>query len=361
MLSRREFLRRSILYALALAGGSAVASCNPNPTPTPIPPTATPVPPTATALPTATRAANPTATRVAGATATAVPTMTPTPGMTATPIAPVAGEPYLVVARGPSPAAITRAAIDAFGGMSKFVKPGNDVILKPNICNAQNGPEYASTTNPEVLAELVKMCLEAGAKRVRVMDQPFSGTAVEAYKKSGIREAVERAGGEMELMSSAKYTLVNFPATSRDLKSQKIYQDILKADVVINVPIAKHHGSAKLTLAMKGLMGVIQNRNDIHTALDQRIADLSTVIKPTLNIIDGVRVLMNHGPTGGNLNDVMQANTIIVSHDPVAADGYATQLFFKKKPQDIGYIEIGAEMGLGRYDFDKLRVKEITA
>lgn len=345
MLTRREFLRRSILYMLALAGGHALTSCAPPaPTTTPLPPTAPP-----TLVPTATFVA-PTATRVV---ATAAPTMT------ATPIAPSAGEPYLAIARGANPVAITRAVVDALGGIKKFVKPGNDVIIKPNICNAQNGPEYASTTNPEVVAELVKMCLEAGAKRVRVMDYPFSGSATAAYTKSGIREAVEKVGGQMEVMASSKYVPIEFP-NGRSLKSNKVYQDILTADVVINVPIAKHHGSAQLTLAMKGLMGVIQDRGSIHLALDQRIADLSTAIKPTLHIIDGVRVLMNHGPTGGNLRDVKIANTIIASHDPVAADAYAAQILFNKEPQSIGYIRIGAEMGLGRYDFANVRIKEVT-
>ena len=344
MLSRREFLRRSFLFTL----GSALAACSPNATPTLIPPTATILPtPTTPPLATATRAA----------VATTAPTVAAT--MTATPVPPSVGEPYLVVARGASPAAITRAAIDAIGGMSRFVKPGNDVILKPNICNSSHTFEYASTTNPQVLAALVKLCLEAGAKRVRVMDQPFSGTAAEAYKVSGIREAVEKAGGQMEIMTAAKYIATEFKG--RNIKSWQVYQDILKTDVLINVPIAKNHNSAQVTLAMKGLMGVINNRNDIHTSLDQRIADLSTTIKPTLNVIDAVRVLTKNGPTGGSLDYVMQANTIIVSHDPVAADGYATQLFFKKKPQDIGYIRIGAEMGLGRYDFGSLRIKEVTA
>ena len=284
-----------------------------------------------------------------------------TPVMTATPIPPASGQPYLTIARGNNPATITRAAIDALGGMRKFVQAGNDVIIKPNICNSYNPPEYASTTNPDVVAELVRMCLEAGARRVRVMDQGFSGTQAEAYKRSGIKDAVEKAGGQVEIMPSVKYVKVDFPATSRDLKSQHIYQDILKADVLINVPIAKHHGSAQVTLAMKNLMGVILNRNNIHLALDQRIADLSTVIKPTLNVIDAYRVLTSHGPTGGSLDYVMMGNAVIASHDPVAADGYATQLFFKMKPQDIGYIKIGAEMGLGRYDFDQLNVKEVSS
>jgi uncharacterized protein (DUF362 family) len=341
MISRREFLRRSILYTLALAGGNSLAACSPK-SPTSLPPVAN-VLPTRTSLPLAT------STRAATASSTTPATL----------IAPAENTPYLVVARGPSPAAITRAAIDALGGISKFVKPGSDVILKPNICNAQNRPEYASTTNPEVLAALVQMCLEAGAKRVRAMDQPFSGTAVEAYKVSGIREAVERAGGQMEIMASAKYVTVDFP-NARDIKSWQVYQDILQADAVINVPIAKHHGSARLTLAMKNLMGVITNRNSIHIALDQRIADLSTVIKPTLNVIDGVRVLTRNGPTGGSLDYVMTANTIIASTDIVAADAYATHLLFNKQPQDIGYIKIGADMRLGRSDFENLSVKEVV-
>lgn len=350
MLSRRQFIRRSILYALAAAGGSALSACSPTPTATPVPPS------TATALP----LPNAAVTAAPAATSGASAVVSPTAVTTATPVPPTAGEPYLVVARGTSPGAITRAAVEALGGMKKFVKPGSDVILKPNICNAQNTFEYASTTNPDVLAELVKLCLGAGAKRVRVMDQPFSGTAAEAYKRSGIRDAVEKAGGEMEIMSPVRYASVNFPAAARDLKTWKIYQEILKADVLINVPIAKRHNSVPLTLAMKNLMGAAEFPSAFHNALDQRIADLSTVVKPTLNIVDGVRVLMNHGPTGGNLDDVKLANTVIASHDPVAVDGYAAQVLFEDKPENIRYLKFGVEMNLGRYDFANLRVEQVT-
>lgn len=355
MLTRRDFLRRSILVTM----GAALASCAPTPTPVPTSaPTSAPTsvpPPTNPPVPT-----NPPAATTTTSARGPVPTPAPMATMTATPVPPTATEPHLVVARGAVAATLARAAVDALGGMKKFVKTGNEVIIKPNICNASYGPEYATTTNPDVVAELVKMCLEAGAKRVRVMDNGFSGSAAEGYKRSGIREAVEKAGGVMEIMSASKYGNVALP-NARDIKTWGVYQDILKADVVINVPIAKHHGSAQVTLAMKGLMGVIQDRNGIHLALDQRIADLSTLIKPTLNVIDGVRVLTSHGPTGGRLDYVRQDNTIIASADPVAADGYATQLFFKKKPESIGYIKYAAEMGLGSYDFAKLRVKEVTA
>jgi uncharacterized protein (DUF362 family) len=363
MLSRREFLRRSLLYTLAsMTGSSALASCaKPPETPTPVPPTATAIP-TSTLAPTATRLL-PTATIPATAAPTVIiPTATtlPTATMTATPVPPTTFEPYLAVARGANPAAITRAAIDTLGGISRFVKKGNDVIIKPNICNASMGPELATTTNPAVVAELVKLCLEAGAARVRVMDQPFAGTAVEAYKKSGIREAVEKAGGQMELMVAAKYADIAFP-NGRDIKKWKVYQDILKADVVINVPIAKTHSLAKYTLAMKGLMGVITDCERIHNAMDQRLADLASLIKPTLNVVDGVRVLVKNGPTTWDPNDNVVMNTIIASHDIVAADAYAIQALFKTSPSDVGYIKICADMGIGRYDFDKLRIKEVTA
>jgi len=357
MLSRREFLRRSFLYMLTMAGGSALAACNaPSPTADNRPPTAVPtLAPTATRVPpTATLAPTPIA-------PTSAPTLAPTATMTATPIPPTAFDPYIAVARGANPGAITRAAIDALGGIKRFVKPGNDVILKPNICNAAYGPEFATTTNPEVLAELVKMCLEAGAKRVRVMDQPFAGTAVEAYKKSGIREAVEKVGGQMEIMAAMKYADTDFPKSARDLKKWKVYQDILKADVVINVPIAKTHDVAKLTLAMKGLMGVITDPPAFHSALDQRIADLNTLIKPTLNVIDAVRTLAVKGPTGGSLDFVVKTNLVMASHDPVALDAYATKLLFLKKPEEIAYIKHGAAMGIGRMDVDKVRIKEVTA
>ncbi len=358
MLSRREFLR-ALLYG---ASGSVLAACAPKQAELP---TATPTAPPPTSVPTSTLLSPsplPTAANTIGPTAAALPSSTAaaTATLTRIPPSPTPSQPYLSVARGASPAAITRAAVDALGGIKRFVKSGDDVIVKPNICNASIPPELASTTNPEVVAELVKLCLEAGAKRVRVMDQPFSGVAVEAYKTSKIREAVERVGGQMEIMSAMKYAAVNFPAAARDLKSWKIYQDVLKADVLINVPVAKTHNLAKLTLGMKGLMGVILDREPLHQNIHQRVADLSTAIRSTLTVIDGVRVVVADGPTNWDPHNVVVANTIIASHDIVAADAYATQTLFKLKPEEIGYIKLGAEMGIGRYDFNNLRVKEVS-
>lgn len=263
----------------------------------------------------------------------------------------------MAVVEGSDPSEITTQAIEAIGGMKRFVKPGYDVIVKPNICNAYHGPEYASTTNPIVVGTLVKMALDAGAKRVRVLDYPFGGSGERAYETSGIAKTVKDAGGELEVMNFAKFAEVDIP-DGVDLKSWKVYQPVLDADLVIDVPIAKHHSSAGLTLAAKNLMGVIENRGQIHWNLHQRIADVASLVRPQLTVVDAVRMLMDHGPTGGDLADVKEANTVIASHDFVAADAFAATLF-GIEPKDIGYIALGAEMGLGSIDLGNLDIVEL--
>ncbi len=272
-----------------------------------------------------------------------------------------AGSAYLAVARGAIDAGeLTRRAIAAVGGIERFVKPGATVIVKPNICNAYHGPEYASTTNPDVVAAIVALCKAAGAQSVRVMDFPFGGSPQAGYKMSGIADAVAAAGGDMEVMSGVKYREV--PITGgKAIQKWEVYGEILDSDVVINVPIAKQHGSAGLTLGMKNLMGIIQNRNGFHArGLHQCIADLSTTVRPQLTVIDAVRILTANGPTGGNLDDVKRLDTVIASADIVAADAYATTLF-DLRPEDIPYIRLGSEMGIGQMDLKVIKIEEIAA
>jgi uncharacterized protein (DUF362 family) len=291
-------------------------------------------------------------------TATSTPTSQPEP---LTPTTPTPSNPtgtYLAVARGQSPRAMTQAVIQALGGIEHYVKPNQDVIIKPNICVSYHSYEYAATTNPEVVGTLVSLCKGAGAKRVRVMDQPFGGTAEEAYARTGIGQAVQAAGGQMEIMSPLKFVDTALPG-GIDLKKWPIYSDVLKADVFINVPIAKHHNLARLTLGMKNLMGVIENRSQIHFNIGQRVADLATLIKPTITVVDCVRILKNNGPTGGDLGDVQLANTVIASQDIVAADSYATTLF-GLTGEDIPYIRTAAKMGLGILDLKSLKIEEIN-
>ena len=269
------------------------------------------------------------------------------------------GSTHLAVARGPNPTDLTRRAIAAIGGMERFVKSGADVIVKPNICVAYHSYEYAATTNPEVVGELVRLCLAAGAKRVRVMDNPFGGGVERAYAISGIKDAVEAAGGEMEVMSPVKYAESPIP-DGQDLRSWTINQDLLEADLVINVPIAKHHNLARLSLGGKNLLGVVYRPNQFHRNLGQRIADLSSLVRPQLTVVDAVRTLMKHGPSGGNLDDVKKQDTVIASHDMVAADAYAATLF-GLEGRFISYVQAAADMGLGTLDLGSIKIEEISA
>ncbi len=272
--------------------------------------------------------------------------------------APSGDQAYLAVARGNDPATITARALAAIGGIERFVKSGNDVIIKPNICVNYNPPEYAATTNPDVVATLVRLCLGAGARRVRVMDMPFGGTPASAYAISGIEDAVKAAGGEMEIMNPAKFVETTIPQ-GKDIQKWAIYRDIITADVLINVPIAKHHSLARLSLGLKNLLGTVTEPNKIHSNLGQRIADLASVIRPTLTVVDAVRILVANGPTGGSLNDVRQTDTVIASHDFVAADAWAATLF-KLKGADVPFIKAAAQMGLGTLELNDVKIEEIS-
>ena len=273
---------------------------------------------------------------------------------------PTGDQAHLSVARGGDPAAITKAAINALGGIERFVKSGDDVIIKPNICVNYHPPEYAATTNPTVVATLVSLCLGAGVRRVRVMDHPFPGIDPEsAYEVSEIAEAVKAAGGEMEVMSPVKFVETPIP-DGKDLTEWEIYQDVLATNVLINVPIAKDHNLARLSLGIKNLLGVITKPNQMHRNLGQRAADLASLIRPTLTVVDAVRILVKGGPTGGSLNNVQETNTVIASHDLVAADAHAATLF-GRTGADIAYVKAAADMGLGTLDLGSIKVEEINS
>lgn len=342
--TRRDFLRTLAVSAGALALPAALASCQADET-------AVLAPTQAGASATQFATASPAPSQTAHLSSNeATPTSEPTPTS--------APAPHLAVARNGEPQEMVRRAIAALGGIAQFVPQGSTVIIKPNICSGYHSYEYAATSNPWVVAALVSLCLEAGARKVQVMDYPFGGPAAQAYEASGIAEQVRSAGGEMVEMARFKFLATPIPA-GKSLQQAEIYDDIQNADVLINVPIAKHHSLARLTLGMKNLMGVIQDRSAIHQDLGQRLADLSTVVRPALNVVDAVRMLMAHGPTGGQLDDVYLANTVIASADIVAADSFAATLF-GLKPEDLAYVRAGVEMGLGRSDLASLRIEEIN-
>jgi uncharacterized protein (DUF362 family) len=271
-------------------------------------------------------------------------------------IAEAAQGPDLVVAKGASTPQVVRSAMDAMGGMKRFVAKGDVVVLKPNI-GWDRTPAYAATTNPEVVGTLAKLCYESGAKKVKVFDNTVSD-ARRCYKQSGIADAAAAAGAEMMFMDNRKYRDVKLNGTV--LKSWPLYNDIFEADKVINIPIAKTHSLTTLTLSMKNWMGVMGGvRFRVHQRIDESLVDLIRVIKPTLTVLDAVRILTANGPTGGDLDDVKRLDTVVVGTDQVAIDSFGATLF-GMKGSDLNTVKLAAKAGLGVMDLSKLNIKRIS-
>lgn len=264
--------------------------------------------------------------------------------------------PDLVISKGTSPANITEAAIQALGGMGRFISRGDIVLVKPNI-GWDRTPELAANTNPEVVATLVRLCLDAGAKEVKVFDHPCEDPR-RCYVNSGIMEAAKEVGATVSYMDERRFRKMDIKGEA--LKSWKVYQEAVEVDKVINIPILKHHSLARLTMGMKNFMGLVGgDRSRIHWHLDQAIVDLTAFFKPTLVVLDAVRILTANGPQGGSLKYVKRLNTVAAGIDSVAIDAMGATIF-GLVPEEMEHLHIAAQRGLGRMDLGKLRIKEVT-
>jgi uncharacterized protein (DUF362 family) len=250
---------------------------------------------------------------------------------------------------------LTEAAIEALGGMKRFVKRGDVVWVKPNI-GWNRTPELAANTNPHVVSTLVRLCVEAGAKQVKVGDNPCND-ARQSYENSGIAPAAREAGAEIVYLDRSRFR--KMAIGGERLKDHPVYPEIVECDLVINVPVCKHHGSTTVSLCMKNYMGVVENRGAFHQDLPTTIADITQFMKPRLNVLDAVRMLTAHGPTGGNPKDVKVANTVAAGVDIVALDALGCELL-GHKPADIASVTKGAEYKLGVADYRTLALKELS-
>jgi uncharacterized protein (DUF362 family) len=264
----------------------------------------------------------------------------------------------LVAIKGGEPDIMFDQAIKAMGGIDQYVKKGQTVVLKPNI-GWDVVPERAGNTNPRLVKRVVEHCFQAGAKKVVVFDNTCDKWNL-CYSNSGIEKAVKDAGGSLAPGNTESYYHeVDVPAGVK-LKKTKVHELILESDIFINMPVLKNHSSAKLTIAMKNLMGVVWDRMYWHrNNLHQCIADYATFEKkPTLNIIDAYRVMMRNGPRGVSKADVSLMKSMIVSPDMVAADAAAAKLF-GMDPTEVPYIEMADSMGIGSMQLDQLNIHRI--
>lgn len=261
------------------------------------------------------------------------------------------GLPSMAVAKGEKPANIVRAAVEGMGGMKRFISRGDVVVIKPNIA-WDRVTEQAANTNPEIVAETVRLCYDAGAKKVIVTDVSCNDPR-RCFFRSGIGKASKDSGADVRIPEDYKFR--NVAIKGEVINVWPVYTAILEADKVINIPIAKHHSLSTLTLGMKNWYGLLGGqRKELHQNIHKSIADLASFIRPTLTIIDAYRILLRNGPQGGSLNDVKMMNTVAVSIDPVAADAFASTLF-NIKAEDIPYIVEAHKRGLGNINYTELQ------
>ena len=263
--------------------------------------------------------------------------------------------PDIVVTKNGTPRALVRKAIEELGGMSRFVKRGDIVVVKPNI-SWDRVPEQAATTNPEVVAEVVRLCFEAGAKKVKVFDRTLNEPK-RCYRRSGIEKAAKKAGADVHYVYKRMFKTVSFPEGEL-IKSWPLYKEVLDADRIINIPVVKNHSIAGVTLGMKNYMGFLGgNRGRFHRYFDVKITDLNTKIRADLILLDTYRILVRNGPTGGNLADVVLKKTVVAGVDPVAVDSFGATLL-GINPTELPFLKEAHKRGLGEIDFkNKLSIK----
>jgi len=270
----------------------------------------------------------------------------------------VNAEPLLAVASGGSVEARVRAAVGAVGGMERFVKQGDTVVIKPNAA-WQRSPEQAATTNPRVIAELIRLCRQRGAVKVMVIDHMIDTPPRLVWDISGLGPAIAAAGGQAAAADDQRgYVKMNIPK-GKTLTSDDVIREIVEADVLINAPIAKVHSATVITASMKNLMGAVWNRQYWHQAdLQQCIADFSTAMRPDLIVLDATRVLLTNGPKGPG--ETKNVGEVVAGFDPVAVDAYAATLL-GLEPQQVPHVELAHQLGVGEMDLGKVQTNHVKA
>lgn len=264
--------------------------------------------------------------------------------------------PKVTLARNSDHAQALRSALDAIGGIERFVKPGEGVLLKPNVA-WDRAPAQAVNTNPVVVGEMTRLCFSAGASQVLVTDYGTQNPQ-RTFRRSGIKDAVEEYGGKILLLDDSDFVEADFKG--RFIGDWPVMKHIFEVDRLINMPVAKHHGLVFGTASMKNFFGAIAgNRDRLHDPINQAIVDLAAYFRPTLTVIDATRVLTRNGPAGGSLDDVEIHNSVICATDQVAGDSRAAE-FLGMSGSDIGHVVLAAEQGLGEIDYRKAGYIEIV-
>jgi len=246
---------------------------------------------------------------------------------------------------------------ELLGGVSRFISKGDYIMVKPNM-SWDRRPEYAATTNPELVSAVVTQCFKAGAKKVLIVDNTCND-ARRSYKNCQIQDMAGKAGADVRFVRDSHFIETDIPGGT-SMKKWLIHKEVFKVDKLINMPILKHHSLSQVTIGFKNMMGLTGgSRGRIHRSFAESIVDLNRVIVPDLTIVDAIRVLRRNGPSGGNLNDVEELNTVIAGTDRVLVDAWSARLF-GAEPESLEYLKLAYTVGMGEIDTNKHPAKHYS-
>ena len=259
------------------------------------------------------------------------------------------GPPELALARNGEPAELVRRTLAALGGMARFVSPGCRVVIKPNI-GWDRTPEQGANTHPEVVVALIELAREAGAREVKVMDHTCNDPR-RCYQRSGIEARAREAGAEVIHLREGRGTEMKIGGQL--LSTWPVHREVIETDVLINVPVAKHHSLCGVSLGMKNWLGAIDGRrNQLHQKIGQASAELAAFFRPALTVLDATRLLLRNGPQGGDPADVSRPRLLMAGIDPVAIEAFGAGLL-QLTAEDLPQIALAEAQGLGKRDWDR--------
>ena len=263
------------------------------------------------------------------------------------------------IIKGQERAKTVNKAIELLGGMERFVRPGDIVVIKPNAAFA-SPPLLGATTHPDLIAEVVKLCYGCKAKKVIVTDNPINDP-VSCFAISGISKAAESAGAEVVLPKDYLFKNISL-AGGQLIKDWPVFSGPFeKANKLIGIAPVKNHHRSGASMTMKNWYGLLGGQRSVfHQDINTIIAELAKLVKPTLVILDGTEVMMTNGPTGGSISDLKRKNTLIASCDMVAADSFGCGLL-DLKISDLPYLAKAAAAGAGTTDYQLLKPIFATA
>ncbi|MCG8423049.1 MAG: DUF362 domain-containing protein [Proteobacteria bacterium] len=266
--------------------------------------------------------------------------------------------PVLGVARGNDVDAMVRAAIDNIGGIGRFIRRGDVVVIKPNVA-FERVAVLGATSNPEVLQALIRVVLSAGADEVRVADNPIESPEA-CFARSGIRKAALDAGARLFLPTSGSFETLHVPGATWIENWPFFWRPFRGANKVIGIAPVKDHNLCRASMTTKNWYGLLGGRrNQFHQDIHGIISDLALMLRPTFVLLDGSRVLFRSGPTGGSLADVRPGQTIVASTDTLAVDSFGWDDLLGRKGEELpAYFAKAEKRGLGTTDWRSVSIKE---